>query len=357
VKLDAKVVEQVSKLVIDNDVTVALKAQEILSRIGPAALPFVWANYRNTRDDQLQEISRKIFSDMSTERIKDELIQRLIGEDRLKSEMAMTLLQERILVEDKKPSPDQKMIAALLGHVRTYGRENTNLRVIALLLLLPKDVVIRHLLPILQGEHQEWLIQIFLLLGLDGGQVAEVLRNILRSQDPTTSHQLRQEVAAVMGFLGLEVDVSEYATTLSEYSYLLELKQAGPITRDPQKLQQQREGLEIALRALGGLLAGGKWNSERLLDLLRRSEEGSPTYELYSVLLGKQFSGQIEQLELDIRNTREEHKKQIKAHHKETTELTKTISQQLRKINTLEKEIEVMRSKQQQPPSAHSWGK
>jgi HEAT repeat protein len=344
VKLDAKAVEQVNKLILDSDDTVALKAQEILSRIGPTALPFVWANYRNASAEQLQRIARKIFSDMPTERIKDELIRLLLGEDTLGIEMAMTLLSERILVENGRPLPDQKMIAALLAHVQTHGRENTNLRAIALLFLLPKDVVIRHLLPVLHTEHQEWLVQIFLLLGLEGGQVEEVLWSILQSQDPTIPHQLRREVAAVMGFLGL--DVGKYATTLNKYSLLLQAQQAGPITRDFQQLQYQREGLEVALRALGGLLAGGKWNSDKLQDLLRKSQEGSPAYELYSVLLGKQFSGQIEQharhiqhIEQEMRSNQEEHSKQMVSeqarHHKENLRLNNVILKQSNDINQL----------------------
>jgi HEAT repeat protein len=347
VMLDAKAVEQVSKLVLDSDDTVALKAREILSRIGPTALPFVWANYRNANDEQLQRIARKIFSDMPTERIKDELIRLLIGEDTLQIEMAMTLLLERILVEDEGPLPDQKMIAALLAHVQTHGRENTNLRAIALLLLLPKDVVIRHLLPVLYTEHQEWLVQIFLLLGLEGGQVEEALWSILQSQDPTIPHQLRREVAAVMGFLGL--DVGKYANTLNRYSYLLQSQQAVTITRDLQQIQQQREGLEVALRSLGGLLAGGKWNSDKLQDLLRKSQEGSPAYELYSVLLGKQFSGQIEQhtrriqqIEQELRGRQEEHSKQMvneqARHHKESMRLNNIIFRQNNEINALAQE-------------------
>jgi hypothetical protein len=297
---------------------------------------------------------------MPTERIKDELIRLLISEDRLNGEegrlnieMAMTLSVERILVENKKPPQDQKMIAALLEHVQTHDRENTNLRVIAPLLLLPKDVVIGHLLPILYAEHQEWLIHIFLLLGPEGGQVEAVLGNILQSQDPAIPHQLRREAAAVMGFLGL--DVGRYATSLPRYSPLLQAQPAGPITRDFQKLQQQHEELDVALRALGGLLAGGKWNSEKLLALWSNSEEGSSTYELYSVLLGKQFSGQIKQLELAIRHMQKEYNKQIikehTVHDKEKVDLNNTILQQMNKIRILERErdslrLEVTRLKQ-----------
>jgi len=341
VKLDAKVVEPVSKLIFDDDNIVAQKAQEILSKIGPAALSFVWTNYRNASDVQLQRVAHKIFSDMATERIKDKLIRLLIGEDRLGTEMAMTLLLERILVEDEKPLSDQKMIAALLEHIKTHGRENTNLRVIALLLLQHKDVVIRHLRPILYAEHQEWLTQIFLLLGLEGGQVAEELWTILKSQDVHVPHQLRLEVAAVMGFLGL--DVSEYATALNKYGPFPQPEEGDRQTRDLQKIQQ-REEQEIALRALGGLLAGGKWNIDKLHDLWRKSEEGSPSYEIYSVLLGKQFSGQIEQhvrriqeLEQELRSTQEHYNKQIRLdqskYHKEVVKLNNTISQQINEIN------------------------
>jgi HEAT repeat protein len=344
VKLEGEAVEQLAKLILDPDTTVALKAQEIISRIGPAALPFVWTHYRNVSDVELQRISHKIFIDMPTERIQDELIRLLVGENRHKVEMAMALLVERILIEDEMPLPDQKMIKALLEYVQKSGRENTNLRVIALLLLQRKDVVIRHLLPVLYEEHQEWLTQIFLLLGLEGGQLEETLWAILQSQDTATPHQLRQEVAAVMGFLGL--DVGNYATTLSMYSVLLpQSQQAGHKTRDFQQFQ----GLEIALRALGGLLAGGRWNVDKLQDLLRKSEEGSPQYELYSILLGKQFSRQIEQyaqriqqLEKELRSRRSEYEKKMRFEHerndREETRLNNTIFQQRNEITALKRQ-------------------
>jgi hypothetical protein len=152
-----------------------------------------------------------------------------------------------------------------------------------------------------------------------------------------------------MGFLGLDMDVGEYVAALNKYGSLLQSLQAGPTTRDFQGIEEQREGLEIALRALGGLLAGGRWNVDRLQDLLLKSEEGSPQYELYSILLGKQFSGQIEQhaqriqqLEKELRSRRDEYEKKIRYEYdkndKEEKKLNNIIFRQRNEIIALKRQ-------------------
>ncbi|HJT58986.1 MAG TPA: HEAT repeat domain-containing protein [Ktedonobacteraceae bacterium] len=366
VRLDADAVGPVSAYIVDEDETVRLKAQEILSRIGPAALRFVWDNYRNANNSGLQRAAYKIFSDMPTEKIKDELIWLLVDEKNSSSEMALALLQERIIVEGQKPAQEQKMVAALIDYVQKHGRVNTNLRVIAVLLLQNKDVVIPQLISVLrhQSDYQEWrwLIQLFLLLGREGGKVEDELWKIM--QDPAAPLPLQREVVSVMGLLGLSVE--SYATSLNALS---PVGQQAPATID----LQQREKFEIALRALVGLIAGGKWDSKKLENLLLDSAPGSPTYDLYSILLGKQFSGQIEQYEQQVLQMKQQLKSEQATYSKQLQVLQDEHDREKRRLNddilrqkkenrtitekarglehrTISLEAEVTRLQQQLPP-------
>lgn len=285
--LDEHAVDPVSKLIIDQNAEVAGRAQHILSQIGPAALQFVWQHYRDADDRRLQDAVRTIFRRMSIDRILGKLIEWLTAEDPLYIEMGLTLLLERILLEEEGAS--QKLIPFLLEYVCQHGQDDASQRIIALLLFARKETVIEHLLKRLrdnQKNHPEWLPQILLLPGL-AGKAQERLEAIVRGEQEATP-QLRAELAAIMGLLRMD-EAEDFAKTLNQYSML-----------EPEGATQQlqtRDLLSMSLRALGGLLAGGRWGVEELRRLRRTSKEGTPEHDLYSLLLGKHFSGDVTKLE------------------------------------------------------------
>ena len=183
-------------------------------------------------------------------------------------------------------------------------------------------------------------------------------------QDPAAPLPLQREVVSVMGLLGLSVE--SYATSLNALS---PVGQQAPATID----LQQREKFEIALRALVGLIAGGKWDSKKLENLLLDSAPGSPTYDLYSILLGKQFSGQIEQYEQQVLQMKQQLKSEQATYSKQLQVLQDEHDREKRRLNddilrqkkenrtitekarglehrTISLEAEVTRLQQQLPP-------
>ena len=229
------------------------------------------------------------------------------------------------------------MLTALLQHVQTNGRKSTNLRVIALLLLQRKDVLINHLFPVLYDtNHQEWLTQVFLLLGIEGNEAKEALAWILNKPEANAPHLLRREVAGVMGMMGLEEGVEHYAKAISSNGIFPNTADRRTIPLDRERLEK----LEISLRALGGLLAGGKWNVDTLQSLLQHSPEGSTERDLYSVLLGKQYSSYIKDLDKKLQVQQEKYESEMQAQQKsyesEKQELQK-------KINTLTRNLQIQK--------------
>jgi len=73
----------------------------------------------------------------------------------------------------------------------------------------------------------------------------------------------------------------------------------------------QADQLNVALRALGGLLTGGHWNVSELQQLRAQSQESSPERELYDILLGWRYSPHIDSLEREIERERREHQQRI----------------------------------------------
>lgn len=317
--LDTEAVGPVSGLVTDENAEVASRAQRILSQIGAAALPFVWEHYRNVSKPGLQEAVRTIFRDMPTSKIQGKLIEWLVAEDPLFIEMALTLLLDRILLEER--TPPQELIPSLLEYARLHSQEDASQRIIALLLFARKDIAIRHMVQALYREHSEWLPRVLLLPGL-AGKARDELQDILEDVEHA-SPQLRAEVAAIMGLLRMD-EVEDIAKALNQYSVLLQ-------DRVTQQLPEagRREGLSIALRALGGLLAGGRWDVDALQQRRRVSVAGTPEHDLYSLLLGRHFSGDFNRLEQQLSTLNQQLQNEIAAHQNTRQELQK----QIRKLN------------------------
>ncbi len=322
IKLGALAVRGVGELITDQDRAVAEAAQHILSEIGVPALSFIWAAHSDTGNRARREAAMRVFQMMSTEVIKDALVELLDSNRPEDMAMAMTLLLERIHDEATLPHVNQEMIPALLGYVEIHEQEHTSLRIIALLLLLGGELVINHLAHELytRPEHHQRLAYAFLFLG-EGAR--DALRGLLN--DPGASTELQAEVMGVLGLLQPDNDVYEYARSLSRYG--LSPDSAG--IASPHRLA-------IALRALGSLLARGEWDVTTLQNMRRLAQKGSPEYELYTVLLGWRFAPEIAKLERDLQSERDARKNEI-------MNLTARIVQDQSRINQLENALERLR--------------
>ena len=300
VEIGEKAVPGVGKLITDPDPQVAHAAQNILSEMGVPAFTFIWSARSDTSNLERREAARTIFRNMRTVVIKDELVELLKSTELDKISMALVLLLERIHDEALQPGSEHEMIPALLEHVQTHSDEQASLRVLALLLLLGSTMVLDHMTQALYDypNHQQRIIQAFLLLG---EEAEEALLDMLH--DPDAPSNLHAEAAGVLGMIAPHPDIRENVRLLGEYGLW-----AGRSIGRNGLLQADR--LAISLRALGGLLAGGHWDSDELQNLRNHSREGSAERELYTILLGGRYGPRITALEHDLESERQQHKQE-----------------------------------------------
>src|SRR5262249_8051514 len=157
---------------------------------------------------------------------------------------------------------------------------------LALLLLLGERAIVDHLIQALDENphHRKQFIYVLLLFG---PKTQQLLLEVFRDAD--ISAELRAEVAAVLGMVSAPDSVADYVSNISTYGM--------SSTRASILFPEQ---MAIALRALGGLLAGGYWNARKLQELRASTQEGNPAHELFNVLLGVRYSPQLAQLQQDL---------------------------------------------------------
>jgi len=301
IEVGAKAVPGVGNLITDRDPAVAQAAQNILSEMGVPAFAFIWAAHSDTSNRARREAARSIFRKMPTVVIKDELVQLLQSDEPDDITMAMTLLLERIHEEALLAHHDREMIPSLLEYVQAHGDERASLRITGLLVLLDGHAVIDHVAQVLYDHpnHHERIFHALLLLG---EEAEEVLLEMLH--DPDAPAILRAEAASLLGIGAPNVDIREYARMLGEYGLW-----AGQSAGRGSVLHP--DWLAISLRALGGLLVGGHWDTIELQNLRLNSKERSAERELYDVLLGWRYSPYITMLENELQTEQEEHKRNI----------------------------------------------
>ncbi|HEV2661190.1 MAG TPA: hypothetical protein VGU68_11345, partial [Ktedonobacteraceae bacterium] len=231
--------------------------------------------------------------------IKDELVALLISNRPEDIAMAVSLLLDRIDDESQQFYADRIMVPELISYVQTHGVEETNLRVIALLLLLGEHAIADHLVQSLEEntQHRQQLTYMPLLLGAETQEALLAVFN-----DPDAPSELRAELGALLGMMVASTEVVEAAQSLSAYG----------LSANSQDVLFP-EQMAIALRALGGLLAGGHWNADTLHKLREDSKEGSATHELYSVLLGWRYEPQLRKFATELQAQKDTYKKELLA--------------------------------------------
>nr|BBH95102.1 hypothetical protein KTA_33010 [Thermogemmatispora argillosa] len=300
VELGELAVGPVGELITDSDPQVARAARRILRDIGTPALPFIWAACSDLANRQRREAALEIFRSMPTLVIKDELLSHLASRTVQESAMAATLLQERIHDEANSADPSrQEMVPALLEYVQhPQSDERLCRRILALLLLMGGEYIVQHLVQALyaRSERQDLLMRCFLFLGREGETALWEMYH-----DPETPPDLANQVVSVLGMLRAYPEICELALSLSQYG----------LTLNKERLQSPDQ-LEISLRALGGLLAGGHWNVEALEELRQRLKEGSAERDLVEVLLGWRYGAYITRLENDLQSVEQAHKENMR---------------------------------------------
>ena len=319
VKIGAPAVTPIGSLIVEKDAEVAKAAKRVLCDIGVPALPFIWTAHSDKSNPQRRDAALEIFRNMSADVIKGELVTLLVSDKRDDIAMAVSLLLERVHEESRQDN--HVMVPALIEYIQSHQMDTTNLRIIALLLLLGEQAFFDHLLASLAETYgaasqatrksvgmgleprtlptapDRRLQYIFLFLS-DKRQ--KRLLDIF--DDPDTTTALKTELAAILGLALLRVPrvIADYARRVSAYG----------LVKNPQQVASP-EKLAISLRALGGLLASGQWNTRWLLEMRDRCTDDNPERELFNVLLGWRYEPKIAQLEDRIEVQRETFQKQV----------------------------------------------
>jgi hypothetical protein len=323
IKIGAPAVPRVGALITEQNRSVAKSAKYILSKIGVPALSFIWAAHSDKSNPARSEAATEIFQGMPTSVIKDELVVLLSSSKPNDIAMAVALLMERIQEEARRHYTEREMIPELIEYVQMHNAEETNLRILALLLLVGEDIIVDHFVQTLDDfpQRRKQLTYILLLLG---AKTQEALLEMFI--DPETTPELRAELATVLGMTSVPSAIIDYAQNLSSYGIIP--------NRSKPLLPEQ---LTIALHALGSLLASGYWNVRKLQELRSASREGTPARELFNVLLGWRYEPQMTKLQSDLQNEREAYRQEVLA-------LTARIAADQERIRTLEDDLEQLQS-------------
>ncbi|HLI06885.1 MAG TPA: HEAT repeat domain-containing protein [Ktedonobacteraceae bacterium] len=299
VKIGAPAVQSVGSLITDSAPSVAMTARRILMHIGTPAFPFIWAASSDTSNAARREAALSVLNEMPATVIQDGLLWNLMSDQPQDVAMAVALLLERIHTESRLAFEEQEMIPSLLAYVEKQGGERTLQRILALLLFIGGQNVTEHLVQELyrQPEYTDQIIHAFLLLGRTA---AKTLEDILH--DPNATLELRAAVVGTLGTIEPTQSVTEYVRNISDYGY--------GVTARPEGLNDP-DLLNVALRALGGLLVGGHWDVSTLLDLRTKNMET----DLATALLGWRYGAYIHKLLGDLRNEREAHQMEVRNLH------------------------------------------
>jgi HEAT repeat protein len=298
-RIGAPAVIPIGNLITDPNPAVAKIAREVLREIGAPALSFIWKAYSDGGNPARREAAMEIFHTMRTDTIKDGLIARLASNRIDDIAMAVSLLLDRVYDEAQQQYADQSMIQVLVEYVQTHDLAEINLRVIALLLLLGDIAVVDQFIQTLDEYPQQHKQLLYALLLL-GEQAQEVLhKKFLQTE---TSVALRAEIATILGMTSAPESVLEYVQNIARYGIQKSR------TLDQQRQPASPDDLNIALHALGGLLAGGVWDVQALQELRDTTPKIAPSYDLYSVLLGARYTQRITQLEQELQDEQDKHK-------------------------------------------------
>ena len=297
IRIGAPAVHPVGELITEQQQAVADAAKLILCEIGVPALPFIWAAHTDRSNSARREAALEIFHYMHSEVIKDELVALLASKNRDDIAMAVALLLERIHDEAQQGQSKHVMIPELLSYIQTHSNEDTNQRIIALLLLPGEQSIASDLIEALYttAQQRQRLTSIIFLLSR---QTHNLLLQMFKKGDMPLD--LQADLVGVLSMVTNDEIITDYARDISQYG----------LASNPTSILEP-EQLTVALRALGGLLASGQWNPLKLQELRDTSEKDAPSYELFNVLLGWRYEPQISMLQSDLSKQKESYTKEL----------------------------------------------
>jgi methyl-accepting chemotaxis protein len=273
-------VKQVYQLLWDSDRAMVDEACSILAEMGGIAFPYI---YELAHDRQRRSDANKVFMDMSGTTAAEGILSALATNDIQKMEIAFYLLHMRIDNEYRSGRFD--MTIDMLQQAYAQPNSDTRLRILAALLFFNNNTQQRkkiadHIVNTIKSSpkhHTEFMRTLLLL----GSQAEEPLAKLI---DATTD-KVQLEAIGTLGTLVAHPRITGFVEVLAR-------SERGRETLD---LSVQKRGFH----ALGGLLASGIYDPDKLSDLQQNSNDPTSS-EFYSELLGTRYWRKIERLEKSI---------------------------------------------------------
>lgn len=325
-------IDLVNPLITHSDSAVKKTASRIMSNIGPATLPHIYANLQ-VQDPNLRSATLEAFYNAKTGDIRKRLIDLLTSRSIQEVQIAVVLLLKRLEDElSTHPVSDRQMLPELLQHLQAYQKGDETMRIVTLLMLLPKTYV----LPLLHGylAHASsssllWLTPLFLFLGMQGDEARNTLSDVLNS--PRVSAELYAQIIGIMGMLKEDELIKHRAVSINQPSQTV-----GGTTSSAQKT--------IARHALGGLLLNKSWDDKRLRQLQGKQKEETYEHELYSLLLGESYIPRIQKARDELRRAQEQ-AKQLEQELAQTHLLLQTRNLELSLANDTKQQLQDLSTK------------
>jgi hypothetical protein len=280
--------ERVCSLLTDNDKTMTEaeravlyeEARSILAEMGAIAFPFI---HKLAHDSQHRSDAREIFIRMSGSTAADGLLPLLRSNNIQEMEIAFYLLYMGIENEYRSGSFD--MTRALLQQTQAQLDSDIRLRILAVLLFFNNSTqqrpkIAEHIINTIKNSreyHAEFMRSLLLL----GNEAEQPLVNAI----DTTTGLVQLEAIGTLGTLVAHSKIIGYVEALAR-------SEIGTRTLD---LSVQDRGF----RALGGLLVNGTYNRDELRKRQQNSRDRTSS-EFYSVLLGKRYLPEIDELKAHI---------------------------------------------------------
>jgi hypothetical protein len=242
--------------------------------MGAAALPSI---YRLAHDPQRRAHAEDIFHLIPVELIASGLLARFASSDRGEEEMAFSLLAMGVDDEYSLQPRSASLTSALLAQTLDHAPSGARLRALCALLFFSKEkrsAMAQRIVGLTTRAAEASVSTEYLhILSLLGSEAADPLG--LAVHTPTIPEAVRLEMIGLLGTLAEDEQVTAFVNTLA----------AGT---DGTSNAHRAWGL----RALGGLLASGRYSEQKLEAIregLRASSKAQDraAFEFFDILLGK----------------------------------------------------------------------
>lgn len=285
VKLGQIAAQSVYALLRENDNDLVREARAILAEMGETAFPYI---YQLARDPEHHAHAEDIFQLIPVEIISKGLLACFASNDKQQEETAFYLLAMGLDDKSSSRPRSSSLIGALLTQTLEYPNSDLRLRALSALLFFSRrrrsEMAQQIVSALTQASEELFSREYMRILFLLGEDAVDSLAFAMHT--PDLPEKVRLEMIGTLSTLAEDEQVTEYMKILAAGSN-------GTVNLLHRKL---------GLRALGGLLAGGIYNEQKLEEVRKGLSASSKpqdraAFEFFDVLLGKRNLPEIIRLQ------------------------------------------------------------